>query len=219
MANDSIDTLAKKLGDAAAPWVNRRDAVDGLVDAVERARAALNAHAGDKDVDVQMAVRRALERLAGSAPTVFAAPPPAPAPPPPEEPPTLKELVEACAKPGERDIEPDGEAFVVRVTHKSGRKQTVRIEAIDREDGLRIVRVFSPCGAAKDTFHAWCLKANTRLVQSAIGLADVGGVENFCLLRTFLEGQITKPEMHAAIKEIAYYADWIEHKMTGQDEL
>jgi hypothetical protein len=219
MANDSIDTLAALLGDKSAAWVNRRDAADGLARAIQRATAALRAHTEDKDADVKIAVNQALNRLSGAATTASVNAAPAPPPLAVDLPPTLAELVQACAKPGERDVTAVGDGFTIIVNHKSGRKQTVYVKTVERDDGLRIVQVYSPCGGAKESFYAWVLKANTRLVQSAIAISEGEGGESFCLMRTFLDGQITKPEMHAAIKEIAYYADWIEHKMTGQDAL
>ena len=38
------------------------------------------------------------------------------------------------------------------------------------------------------------------------------------LARTFLASEATPAQVKAAVKEIAYYGDWLELKLTGLDD-
>ena len=131
---------------------------------------------------------------------------------------TLEDLAKACAKEGVRTVEPDSEGFVVRVALKEGRHQAVHLREFKRADGVKLVQVYTVCGKADEASYAWALRANMKLIQGAVALAKQGDDERFVLTMTFLAGEVTKPEIKAAIKEAAYYGDWIEQKVTGQDE-
>jgi len=205
----NIEDAIATLEDESKTWVDRRDAVDALAKTITDAEQALQSQAETKDPDVRMAVARALEKLDRPTPAGKFG----------QDIESLDDVVYACAKPGEREVVADGDGFRVDVTLKSGRNQTVRVERHQRNDGIKVVRVYSPCGGAEPDAYDWCLKANLKLVQSSVGLIEGNGNRQFVLLRTFLDGEITKPEMHAAIKEIAHYADWLENKITGKDDL
>jgi len=211
MADHTFESAKKTLDDTGKTWVDRRDAAAALGEMAQRALDALREHHADDDTDVRMEVQKILKDFEHT-----------PAQPAkqkmfPEA--SLSELVMACEKPGEREIVEEGERFRVLMTLKGDRKQTVYVEPFTRKDGIRLVRVFTFCGQPDEQAFRWALEANMKLVQSAVGLTQHEGQEQFALLRCFLDGEISKPEMHAAIKEIGIYGDWIERKMTGMDDL
>ena len=73
------------------------------------------------------------------------------------------------------------------------------------------------CGKADEKAFAWALRANMTLVQGSVALAKEGDEERFLVVRTFLAGHVTRQEMKAAVKECAYYGDWMENKLTRKD--
>ena len=203
----AIDTLR----DESESWVSRRDAVEELRQGVLTSIRALQSQAETKDTDVKMAVHAALNEL--SAPQAAAA---APAEP---EPKSMEELVRACEKTGRRDVYEEGDGFRIEVSlKKTGRKQQVYVTNYKRKDGIKLIRVCSYCGKADTDTYIWALRANAKLVASATALIDNEGAEHLALTRVFLDGEVTKPEMHTAIKEIAHYADWLESKISDKDD-
>jgi len=210
MPEQTLEGACKVLANEKATWVDRRDAAVFLGKIAKQALTTLYNQRDDKDTDVRMAVQKVLEEVDESHPAHAVSAAPAL---------SLKDLVMACAKPGEREIISEGDRFRVVMTLRDNRKQTVYVQPHKRKDGIRLVRVFTFCGHPAEDAYRWALEANMKLVQSAVGLAQHDGEEQFALLRCFLDGEITKPEMHAAIKEIGIYGDWIEQKMSGLDEL
>ncbi len=209
-----VEKSIEVLNDESSSWVSRRDAAESLRDAARDAIAALQRQAEAKDTDVRMAVQNALKDLQAS-PTPSAAPKTDISA---LEPRSMAELVRACEKPGRRDVHEEDEGFRVEVTLKSGRAQTVHVSSYQRKDGIKLIRVLSFCGLPDEEVYVWALRANAKLVASAVALVKHEDIEHLALTRTFLDGEVTKPEMHTAIKEIAHYADWLELKVTGKDD-
>ena len=205
MAHETVNEARKLLADTTATWVDRRDAANALLDLARHATTALQAHQDDADTDVSLAVTSALKRL--HAPSELL------------EPMSMGELVMACAKPGSREVTKDRQGYTVEVTLKNDRRQTVYVHEHLRDDKVKLVRVYTLCGSPRDNVFRGALEANGKLVQSAIAIIDHEGAEQFALIQCFLDGHITKTEMHASIKEVAFYGDWLEGKITGLDEL
>lgn len=207
---EAIDTAAENLRNRQAGWVTRRDGADLLGKVASRALAALHKSKDEMDVDVRRAVDAALGQasaaLAGVQPT------------PQESSLSLEGLARALEKSGERTLEKksDGE-YTVTVKLKSGRTQTVRMRTIKRPDGIELIQVSTVCGKADEQAFAWALRANMTLVQGSVALAKEDGEERFLVVRTFLAEHVTRQEMKAAVKECAYYGDWMENKLTGKD--
>lgn len=205
-----LDKHAAVLRDTSAGWVYRRDAAEYLGKLIEKSAAALRANAKDNDVDVRNAVQRALGHasaaLAGIKPVV-------------DEEFSLDDLARACARPGRREVAQDGQGYVITVSLKAGRTQTVYLQPITRKDGARLVQVLTYCGAFDQTAMAWALKMNTQLGRCALGLAARDGNDHFVLVNCIPAGEATPELVKAVVKEIAFYGDWIEHKLTGKDEL
>ena len=208
-----LEQAINQLSDDSKSWVDRRDAADALRDIATGAIAALQGQSEAKDVDVRMAVQGALDALNAPAPVVVDGGAGSAI-----EKKSLATVVRECEKPGRRDVSEDGDGFKVAVTLKNGRNQTVFITPYQRKDGIKLVRVFSYCGVPDEASYLWSLRANGKLVQSAVAILDHEGEDHLVLTRTFLEGEISKPEMHTAIKEIAHYADWLENKLSGKDD-
>lgn len=204
---EDIDKAAGELRNQEAGWVTRRDAAETLGQAAARALTALEAHKEDPDRDVQGAVQKELGKAGGALAGVK-----------PEGGYTLEELVRACEKPGKRTVKPEGDGFVVEVKLKGDRRQLVNVQPYERRDGAKLIRVFTYCGKPSDDALHWALRANMKLNQGAFALADMEGEEQFVLMNCYLEGEATPREIKASIKELSFYGDWIEQKLSGLDD-
>lgn len=207
MQND-FDKYLATLRDIDAGWVYRRDAADFLGKLIERAAAALRAVEHDNDVDVRTAIERALGHasaaLAGVKPVVDTTYP-------------LDELVKACARPGRREVDRDGNEFTVTAHMKEGRSQRVHLKEIIRQDGAKLIQILTYCGEVDDSTMPWALKMNTQLGRCALGISGRGDKDYFVLVNCIPVDEATPELVKAAVKEVAFYGDWIERKLTGGD--
>lgn len=207
---EELDRAAASLRDAKAGWVTRRDAVETLGGAALRALESLRRHAREPDVDVRSAVQKALSRATAALEGVQ----------PESEPYTLDQLVQGLEKEGERSVQRQGDGYVVDVKLKSGRSQQVYVSPCELREGAPLIRILTKCGTPTKDAYGWALRANLKLAHGAIALREEKGEEQFVLLNSFLASETTPLEMRNSVKEIAYYGDWIESKLSsGQDDL
>lgn len=212
--SEELEKVINTLADTSAGWVDRRDAADALGELAGKSLAALRKHADEGDVDVRAAVRRALEKLDVGAG--------AQRPPSAEKGavsrPTLKELAQACEKKLKRAVKPQGNGFVVRVQTRKGRTQDVFIQPHTRPDGRELIRVSTQCGEADAETIAWAIRSNTELMYCAFSVHSVDTKEQLQLVNNFNPDQVTPDMVKDAVKEIAFYGDWLEQKLTGKDD-
>lgn len=224
---------AAALADTRAGWVTRRDAAEWLGEAAVQAIAALREHTAEEDKDVRAAVERAIERvnqaMAG-----------APVEPlgyrtwkpqggedragtdrdgAPRTRYTLEELAQACVKPKVREVTEDKSGYRVHVRLKSGRSQTVYISPFTRRDGVELVRVYTRCGKPMQNAFGWALRANMKIAQGALAIAKEQGEEELVLTNTYILDEVSPREIKASVKEVAFYGDWVESKLSALDEL
>ncbi len=210
---DQLEKHAETLRNTNAGWVSRRDAADDLGRIAAYALVALREHQDEMDTDVRRSIDKALAQasaaLAGIKPEISKSPRLY----------TLEELVRACQKEGSREISPYGDGYVVEVTLHSGRKQRVYVEPFTRKDGLKLVRVYTYCGAYTPETAGWALRANMKMAQGALAVTTHEEQECFVLTNCYLSGEVTPAELKTSVKEIAFYGDWMEEKLEGGDTL
>ncbi len=206
---EKINEAAADLANTKAGWVTRRDGAGNLGKAAAKALASLNGFKDDPDRDVRATVLEALGVASASLAGIK------PAPGTMGEMP-LKELVAGCEKPGKRDVQENEKGYLVTVTFESGRKQFVQVSRIE-EKGLGMVLVETDCGKASEDAYAWALRANVKLRQGALALREVDGEEHLVAMNSYIASEATPKEIKAAVKELSFYADWIEQKLSGTD--
>ena len=207
---EEIEKAVKQLKDSNAGWVLRRDAAEKLGNYAAQSLGVLKKLEEEPDVDVRRCITEALENASAGLAGIE-----------PKETQTehsLEELVKACEKEGKRTVEPKDDGYAITVKLKDGRHQIVYVSPLKRKDGHELIRVFTYCGTPSDEALEWALRTNTKLVQGALALWDEDGEQKLVLLNCFFASEVTINEMRAAIKEISYYGDWIENKLTGLDE-
>ena len=221
---EALDKNIAELKDTSAGWVTRRDAAVALGEYARRALAALHAHADEKDVDVRLGVEAALKAAgAPAAPGATsqratsqgAGSAPRPSRP---SPPTMKELAQACIRKGKRAVKQDGDGFLVRVQMKGERTQDVRIDRYKEPDTREMIRVSTSCGAADAASIAWAIRNNHKFLYCAFCVEVRDGRDHLTIVSNFDPELVTPELVKNAVKEIAYYGDWLENKITGEDK-
>ncbi|MCF6285307.1 MAG: HEAT repeat domain-containing protein [Candidatus Hydrogenedentes bacterium] len=208
-----LDNIIEALANSAAGWVTRRDAAEALGEIAGKSIAALKAHAEESDVDVRTAVQRALGDMGAAGSASSAAPSQRSAP----KRATLKELAQACEKKMRRAVKAHGDGYLVRVQNKGGRTQDVLIQLHKRTDGRELVRVSTQCGEADADTIAWAVRSNAKLMYCTFCVHTHAGKEQLMILSNFNPEHVTPPMVKDAVKEIAHYGDWLEKKLTGED--
>ena len=203
---NSIEDAIRTLEDKNAGWVSRRDAALSLGECARRARETLIAHQSEEDVDVRRGVDEALEKTGEAAP------------PGEKGTPTLDQLVRACERPGKRRVAPHGKGYLITVDLGEGRIQRVRVKESTSRDGRPTIRVYTRCGIADEKTLAWAMQANAHLLHAAFGTVDDEDGEMLILVRNFDRSLVKAEDLKACIKEIAFYGDWMESKLTSQDQ-
>lgn len=206
MAED-LERAIAAVSNRGATWVSRRDAADFLGRVAAQAREALKQNAEDADTDVRAAVAKALGdatwRDAGRSGK--------------ESQLTLDELVRAIERPGKREVRVIDDGFEITVTLKNGRAQKVHVTHTTSEAGADTIQVCSRCGPATEKEMAWALRTNNRLPHCSLAIVEDGGQEWFELVHSLRAQKATVDELRACVKEVAFYGDWAEARLTKGD--
>lgn len=205
-----IDRAIEQLQDERAGWVHRRDAALALGDAAAKALAVLNAYSQDSDRDVRDTVTRALGMARAGLEGVDAVPKARAY--------KLDELAEFVNKPGSRDLAAVEGGYDITVSLRDDRKQLVRVRKGTSQAGQETIQVTTRCGPAMDRAYKWALGNNLGLTHCGFALVEDNGDAYFDLVNSFLNDNVTPQEFKACVKEIAYYGDWAESKLTDGDE-
>jgi hypothetical protein len=202
----SIEEAIRTLKDKTAGWVSRRDAALSLGEVAQLACKTLIAYQSEEDVDVRRGVDEALEKIGVPASGgVNGAP-------------KLEDLVRACERRGKRTMAPHGKGYLVTVDLPGGRTQRVRVKEAKSRDGRPTIRVYTRCGIADEKTRAWAMQANAHLLHAAFATVDDDDGEMLVLVRNFDRTRVDAEDLKACIKEIAFYGDWMESKLTSEDQ-
>jgi len=114
-----------------------------------------------------------------------------------------------------------GQALTALRAHEDDADVDVRaiVQKVLGQASAELIRVFTYCGAESEEALEWALEANMKLSHCALALTHDEDNRRFVLTRCFLAEAARPEQVKAAVKEIAFYGDWIEKKLTGLDEL
>jgi hypothetical protein len=203
-----IEKAIADLRNSKAGWVTRRDAAETLGRAAAEALAVLREHREEPDVDVRSVVQATLASLEQGSPL----------PPPTTPTQGLAEMVRACEKPQQREARAHKNGFAVEVTLPGDRHQCVYVLPGTGRDDTRLVRVFTVCGDPTPEASSWALRSNAKLVDCFFAAERIDSDERLLLVSNLVESELTAGALKKAIKQIAFYGDWLEDKLTGLDE-
>lgn len=207
---EAVEKAGKQLRDPKGTWVQRRDAAEALGQVAAYALRMLKAHEEEMDVDVARSVNNALATARSGLEGVDTSIP--------EEGYSLRVLARACERPGKREVREHEDGYLVEVKMDEGRKQLVYIVPHERRDKLNLLRVYTYCGKPAEKTARWALRANMKLIQCALALHEIEGEEQIVLTNCFLREYVTPEAIRAAVKEIAFYGDWVEKQLSDVDE-
>jgi hypothetical protein len=199
--------LLKMLADTHGGWVNRRD---GLGRVAQSAIKGLKAHEKDSDEDVRSGVVTALQAISHALAGVDMSVAPGGLP-------TLEKLVNALVKPGHRDLTTLDDGYSMKVITKNMRAQTVLIHETTSNTQMDIVRVSTVCAKADPASFEWALKNNVSMSHCALGVEERDGEDSLVLTNNLLAKSLSFAELKLSVKEVAFYGDWIEEKLSGID--
>ena len=207
-ATENLEKAISTLKNPAAGWATRKETAHHLGDWAVAVIEALRGLKDDADQDVRNAVRAALKRLpllrAGGEPTTPRAY-------------TLEELAAHFAKPGRRTVQPHGDGFQIEVHIDAERAQDVFVRPHEKDDGTQMIRVYTICGKPDASTAAWALRANGELIGCGFAVENHERFEHLILVENFHRENATPGEVLAAVKQIAYYGDWLERRLSSQD--
>ncbi|HQN01753.1 MAG TPA: hypothetical protein PLL36_11785 [Candidatus Hydrogenedentes bacterium] len=203
-----LDELGKVLNDHDAGWVARRDAAEKLGKVAHRALGILLEHKQDPDMDVQMEVGRCLEPLHILLSTRGKR----------RKPYTLRELALSCEKHGFRTVEAYKTGFVVTVKLDGPRMHRVYLMPGKFRD-KSVIRLFTLCGEATSDKLLWALKANTKLFHGAFATLKFNDEKHLAIVNNILKDEASPDVIKRGVKEMAYYGDWLEKKLSDMDAL
>ncbi len=205
---EDLDKAITTLKNPAAGWATRKDIAHRLGELAHRAIHALRDHKDDTDQDVRDAVRTSLKRLPlvrangdTAVPKDFA----------------LEELAHHCAKPGVRTVHEYDEGYRVEVRIDDARAQDVFIRPYDKDDGTKMLRVFTVCGKPDSTTAAWALRTNTELIGCAFAVENHDRFEHLILVENYHRAKVSPDEVLTSVKQVAFYGDWLEKRLSKED--
>jgi hypothetical protein len=202
-----IQELLQVLNNRESGWVARRDAAENIGKIAHRLVGALVEHQQDTDMDVQMEIERQVAPLhvvlntRGKSRKNF----------------TLRDLAFACEKHGQRTVETYKTGFVITVKLNEGRSHRVYVMPHKLSEGNDIIRLFTLCGETSPEKFAWALRANTKLSHGAFSLLTFNKQEYLVIMKNLLKEEATPEIVKRGVKEMAYYGDWLEDKISAMD--
>lgn len=208
---DELEKTIQTLASSRSGWVSRRDAAENLGKAATLAYRMLAQYADEPDVDVQRAVYKALEdiRLAVRDNTVTEVP---------ARSITLADLVNALDKPGKRTVQTHDSGYRITIALPDSREQTVYVSSFKDQEGVEHVRLVSPCSSVTPDVVAKALRANFNMTCGALAITDLDGEPRLALVRLLPCAEATPREFKSIVKQIGFYADWLEKRLThGSD--
>ncbi|NLV46364.1 MAG: hypothetical protein GXY07_17915 [Candidatus Hydrogenedentes bacterium] len=205
----SIQELIQELNDKTAGWATRRDAVETLGKYAHRLVTELLNHQQEEDMDVQMEVERSLQPLHVLLET----------PGKTQKQYTLRELALACERHGHRTVDTYKTGFVVTVKLEEGRSHRVYIMPNKSTESKKIIRLFTLCGEASPEMLSWALKANAKLTHAAFSILTFDDEEQLAIINNILKEDATPALIKRGVKEMAFYGDWLEEKLSDRDIL
>jgi hypothetical protein len=205
---DELDRAIATLGDASKTWIARRDAADWLGKVAGRALDGLTTNrTKDGDRDVLDAVNRALaearENLGGVPGKSGAL--------------TVESLVKSVERPGSRDVKQTDDGFEITMALPEGRSQKLNVTKGKSQADEESVHVSTRCGPAAEKAFRWALRTNAGFTRCGIALVEENGKEWFDLVNVIPLESVTIDEFKACIKEMAFYGDWAETKLSQVD--
>jgi eukaryotic-like serine/threonine-protein kinase len=111
-----------------------------------------------------------------------------------------------------------GDRFTFLVPLGEGRRQTVVGEVVaSAATDQPVMSFWTPCAPARQDHYSFVLELNARLPFGAVSIREHEGVNHFVMTSNYPRATLDPHEIETAVLEMAKWADFVEHKLTGQD--
>jgi serine/threonine-protein kinase len=107
--------------------------------------------------------------------------------------------------------------FVVCLTLRGNRTQTVYIENSEHKAGDRLLLIYSVCCKATPNFYEEALRLNGIVHHGGISIRDIDGQPCFVMVDTYPRGTVSGEEIRRSVIEMGCRADFVEERLTGMD--
>jgi serine/threonine-protein kinase len=112
-----------------------------------------------------------------------------------------------------------GDRYVVQIQLSGGRSQTVFVESCTSEAiAERVVKIYSVCGPANESFYRRALELNAVMPHGSIGIEKIDGQPHFVIGNTYPRTTCDPEEIRRSVLTIAQHADDVERCLTGGDK-
>lgn len=130
-----------------------------------------------------------------------------------------RQLVEAVATSSGWKLDKSKEPWEITISINSLRKQVVRVR-FDRTDesGAQIVSFSSSCGPMDEKNAGALLKYNTQILHGAFAIESTPSGDQVVLQCNELAQTTSALDVSRAISQLAWQADKVEEKLTGEDK-
>jgi eukaryotic-like serine/threonine-protein kinase len=130
----------------------------------------------------------------------------------------LRSLVDEARGADDWECREEGRRLTLEVPLSSGRQQRVVVEECDEGPGGEpIVRIYSVCARAQESFYRAALELNARLAHGSLAIEELDGEPCFVMLNCYPRCTCDAEEIRRSVQEISQWADRIELALTGQD--
>ncbi|HEV7279555.1 MAG TPA: SPFH domain-containing protein [Pirellulaceae bacterium] len=130
-----------------------------------------------------------------------------------------RELVQAVANSSGWKLDNSREPWEITVSINNLRKQVVRVR-FDRTDesGAQVLSFSSSCGPMDEKNASALLKYNTQILHGAFAIESTPSGEQVVLQCNELAQTTSALDVSRAISQLAWQADKVEEKLTGEDK-
>ena len=130
-----------------------------------------------------------------------------------------KQLVRTVAQSAGWQVEEHGDSWQITVPIGSLRKQTVTVDFAGRDENVHgIISYTSKCGPASEKNALLLLKYNMKMTHGAFAVQDTDAGEYVVVQANELADALDAMEVTRVITAIAWQADKVEEKLSGNDD-
>lgn len=132
---------------------------------------------------------------------------------------TLRSMVEDAVAGLDAFVDPRPQPLTVHVSVPGGRTQAVRVEEVEAKPwSTTIVRVYSVCGPARESYYLKALQLNAQVPCGSLAIERIDGVDHFVMLHSVPRTTCDPLQIRHAVQDIAQWADTVERALTGLDQ-
>lgn len=114
--------------------------------------------------------------------------------------------------------EADGDRIAINVRLPNARSQRVYVEETDSGPwSEQLLKIYSLCCPVDETYYRRALELNANICHGSLAIEDLDGQPFFVMGNSYPRSTCDPEEIQRSVRDIAIWADKVEHALTGQD--